>query len=66
MWPYPPRPHPYPYLHRRGGVYHFLGDNELSDVQAEALNLYNSTNALYPGIFPSIRKVVKESERARE
>jgi sphinganine-1-phosphate aldolase len=46
-----------------GGIYHGEKDAhglELGGVQAEAMKLFSSTNALYPGVFPGIRKFESE------
>ena len=46
-----------------GGIYHgetSTHDIELGDLQSEAMKLFSSTNALYPGVFPGIRKFESE------
>jgi len=45
-----------------GGVYydHRKHTNALPNLQADLLGVYNSTNALYPGVFPAIRKFEAE------
>jgi len=42
-----------------GGVYHLAG-SELTDLQAAFWKQFNSTNTLYPGAFPAIRKMEAE------
>jgi glutamate/tyrosine decarboxylase-like PLP-dependent enzyme len=42
------------------GIYHKLGASELTAVQAEAWSMFNNSNSLYPGVFPSIRKFEAE------
>jgi len=42
------------------GIYHTLGASELTAVQAEAWSMFNNSNSLYPGVFPSIRKFEAE------
>jgi hypothetical protein len=42
---------------RWGGVYHTVALHEETDIerlQTELFKRYNSTNALYPSIFPSV------------
>ena len=45
-----------------GGIYydHRKHTNELPNLQSELLGIYNSTNALYPGVFPAVRKFEAE------
>jgi hypothetical protein len=46
-----------------GGIYHSekeADDIALHDLQSEAMKLFSSTNALYPGVFPGIRKFESE------
>ena len=46
-----------------GGIYHGETDESdiaLSTIQAEGMKLFSSTNALYPGVFPGIRKFESE------
>eukprot|EP00946_MAST-07B_sp_MAST-7B-sp1_P002410 g2410.t1 len=46
-----------------GGIYHGEHDEDgetLAQVQAGAMQLFSSTNALYPGVFPGIRKFEAE------
>ncbi|GMH52777.1 hypothetical protein TrST_g13553 [Triparma strigata] len=42
-----------------GGIYHEPG-SEVTEVQAKMWGLFNSTNSLYPGVFPSVRKFEAE------
>lgn len=49
-----------------GGIYHTLdhdssaSTNALTKLQTDVWGLYNSTNPLYPGVFPSVRKFEAE------
>ena len=46
-----------------GGIYHGDHDEDgeaLAKVQSEAMRLFSSTNALYPGVFPGVRKFEAE------
>jgi sphinganine-1-phosphate aldolase len=46
-----------------GGIYHSeksKHDIELHEIQSKAMKLFSSTNALYPGVFPGIRKFESE------
>lgn len=46
-----------------GGVYHEVqsgGQSQLEKLQVSMWELFNSTNALYPAVFPSIRKYEAE------
>jgi len=45
--------------HAWAGIYHESA-TELSSLQATAMEAYHETNALYPGIFPSLRKMEAE------
>ena len=42
-----------------GGIYHDV-DSELTRLQSRVWAAYNSTNALYPTVFPSLRKFESE------
>lgn len=42
-----------------GGIYHTL-EGELEALQGAVYTAYASTNALYPGVFPSVRKYEAE------
>jgi sphinganine-1-phosphate aldolase len=42
-----------------GGIYHTAG-SEQTDVQAAMWSMFNSTNTLYPGTFPAVRKFEAE------
>ena len=42
-----------------GGIYHTAG-SESTKVQAAMWSMFNSTNSLYPGTFPAIRKFEAE------
>ena len=42
-----------------GGIYHQPG-SEITTLQSKMWGLFNSTNSLYPGVFPSIRKFEAE------
>lgn len=44
---------------RWGGIYHSAG-GELAQLQGDVWSLYSQTNALYPGVFPSLRKYEAE------
>eukprot|EP00947_MAST-08B_sp_MAST-8B-sp1_P004127 g4127.t1 len=46
-----------------GGIYYDTSEgskSELSQLQARMWGMYNSTNSLYPGVFPSVRKFEAE------
>ena len=42
-----------------GGIYHQPG-SEITTLQSKMWGLFNSTNSLYPGVFPSVRKFEAE------
>eukprot|EP00746_Dinoflagellata_sp_MGD_P161010 gnl/MRDRNA2_/MRDRNA2_88020_c0_seq1.p1 gnl/MRDRNA2_/MRDRNA2_88020_c0~~gnl/MRDRNA2_/MRDRNA2_88020_c0_seq1.p1 ORF type:complete len:540 (+),score=106.34 gnl/MRDRNA2_/MRDRNA2_88020_c0_seq1:72-1691(+) len=44
------------------GIYHAVTekDNDLTKLQIDMWGMYASTNALYPGVFPSVRKFEAE------
>jgi sphinganine-1-phosphate aldolase len=43
------------------GIYHDItGESELEHMQTEVMTLFHNSNALYPGVFPSCRKLEAE------
>ena len=43
-----------------------MAELQLATLQSRAWSAFNSTNSLYPGVFPSIRKMEAEIERLNE